>query len=390
MPPASSDQSLLLVDNEFPVRWLRRLRLVPPNSLGILRRAIVLALLSWLPIVIWSTTMSRMGGEPVAGESLLRHYGVHVRCLLAIPLLIVAEVPLQNILQQLIHQFRASEIVTTGPNSAFDRLIDEVRKVRDLTVPWIIVLGGALAWAVASQPSVHDDTMIWAVDTSGKLGFGGWWFAYVANSIYTALVLAWLWRILLVTWCFWRIGRLDLSIVPTHPDRAGGLGFLDKLPRAFGLVGFVLSATISSRWAHEIVVHGTLIGTFQLPALLFAGLWTLYLLMPLLVLTPAMFVARERALPDYGALVGKQGRLVHRRWIKHEEVEDETIIEAPGIGVMADAAAMYDAASKMRFAPVSVKVLLQILVPIAVPFIVVASFQIPLGQMLLKLGKAIA
>jgi thiamine pyrophosphate-dependent acetolactate synthase large subunit-like protein len=33
----------------------------------------------------------------------------------------------------------------------------------------------------------------------------------------------------LALWCFflWRVPRQELRVVPTHPDRAGGLGFLE-------------------------------------------------------------------------------------------------------------------------------------------------------------------
>ena len=64
------------------------------------------------------------------------------------------------------------------------------------------------------------------------------WFAYVVRPIFLALLMGWLWRILLVAWWFWRFGRLDLSLVPTHPDRTGGLAFVEKLPGAFSMVTF--------------------------------------------------------------------------------------------------------------------------------------------------------
>ncbi|MEJ8824683.1 hypothetical protein WKW80_22030 [Variovorax humicola] len=388
MPPESSAPTLSPMDNEMPVRWLHRLRLVPPNELGTVRRAVFLALLAWLPIVIWTVTSRRLGNiDP--SESLLQHYGVHVRCLLAIPLLILAEGPVQTMLQKIVQQFHFSGIAPSGPGSAFNSLIAEVRRARDGTMPWIVVLGAAFTWAVTNHPSNHDDAMNWAVAADGDLGFGGWWFSYVARPIFIALVLGWVWRVLLVTWCFWRISRLDLSLVPAHPDRTGGMGFLAKLPRAFALVTFVLSATISSHWAHEIVIHGAKLDSFKMPALLFVVLWTVYLLLPLLVFAPTLFAARSHAVAAYAALVGRQGRLLHRRWILGETVEDETILEAPGIGVVADAASMYEAVSKMRLVPIGGKTLLYIAVPMALPFIVVASLQIPFLELLMKLAKAL-
>ena len=57
------------------------------------------------------------------------------------------------------------------------------------------------------------------LQSSQGLGFGGLWFLYVGRSIYLALVLVWLWRIVVVSVLMWRVARLELSLVPTHPDR---------------------------------------------------------------------------------------------------------------------------------------------------------------------------
>ncbi len=52
----------------------------------------------------------------------------------------------------------------------------------------------------------------------------------MARPIFLALLLGWLWRLILLCVLFHRIARLDLALVPTHPDRDGGLGFLEATP----------------------------------------------------------------------------------------------------------------------------------------------------------------
>lgn len=137
--------------------------------------------------------------------------------------------------------------------------------------------------------------MAWALDAEGGLGFGGWWFAYVVLPIFLALLLGWLWRLALVALWMARVGRLELSLVPTHPDHVGGLGFLEKLPWAFSLVSFALSAMLASRWAHDVVYHGTTLDSLKLPVIAFVVLWSLLLLLPLLALMPALAAARRNA-----------------------------------------------------------------------------------------------
>jgi len=357
--------------------------------LGAGRRALFFALLTWLPIVVWAAAAGHLWNDDAAGERLLQHYGVHVRCLLSIPLLILAEAEMHNAAKRMASQFVSSGVVGPRQRAGFNRAIDDVRRLRDGTLLWVLVFGAAIAWSVADQPAQHDDALAWAVNADGTLGFGGLWSAYVVRPIFLALVMGWLWRMVLVAYWFWRVGRLDLSLVPTHPDRTGGLAFVEKLPGAFAMVAFALSAVVSSRWAHEILYHDATLQSFKLTAAALVVVWSLFVLLPLFALAPALMAARGRAIPAYSALVGEQGRLVHRRWILREAIDDTPILDAPEIGPVADAAAMYDAVKRMRVVPVGKGAIVKILVPIVLPMIVVAALQIPLKDLLLKLVKAL-
>ena len=383
-----SDVEFSAVDNELPLRWLRRARLVPADGLGTVRRAVFFALLTWLPIVAWSLYAGRFAtADP--GEPLLHHFGIHVRCLLAIPFFILAEASLHNASRRILGQFRSSGVVSAELRDRFDSTIADVRRLRDLSLPWVFVFGAAIAWSVVEQPSVRDDTMSWAFGADGGLGFGGLWFAYVVRPIFLALLLGWLWRMLLVAWWFWKVSKLGLALVPTHPDRTGGIAFVEKVPGAFALVTFAVTAVIASRWAHDIEFHAATLQSFKLPGALFVILWTLLALLPLLGLAPALVGMRARAIPAYGALIGEQGRLIHRRWILREAVPDTPLLDAPEIGPVADANAMYDAVKKIRGVPIGKGAIMKVLLPIALPFIVVAALQIPLKELLIKLAKAL-
>ncbi|MGA8032449.1 MAG: hypothetical protein WCB48_08630, partial [Casimicrobiaceae bacterium] len=271
------------IENELPLRWFRRLHLVPANGLGAGRRAIFLALLTWLPIALWAAATGHLWND-ATGEQLLQHYGVHVRCLFTIPLFVLAEAALDRASQRIAPQFITSGLIGDATRDRFDALLRDVRRLRDMSLPWIFVIGATLAWSLANRPELHDDALSWAVEANGQLGFGGMWASYVVRPIFIALVLGWLWRIILVASWFWRVGRLDLALVPTHPDRVGGLAFVEKVPGAFAMVTLGLSAILASHWAHEIVHHAATLQAFKLPAVGFVTLWSLFVLLPLFAL----------------------------------------------------------------------------------------------------------
>jgi hypothetical protein len=66
----------LIVRNDLPIRWQRRIGLAPDNGLGVARRALFFALFTWLPIVIWAALESRLLDRAI-GEPLLVHYASH-------------------------------------------------------------------------------------------------------------------------------------------------------------------------------------------------------------------------------------------------------------------------------------------------------------------------
>ena len=80
---------------------------------------------------------------------------------------------------------------------------------------------------------------------------------------------------------------------------------------------------------------------------------------------------------------------MHRRWIAREPVDDDELLEAAGVGPVADAAAIYDAVKRMRPVPLGRSALARILVPMAIPFLLLVLVQIPLKDLLLTLVKAL-
>jgi len=174
------------IEDEAPLRGWRRLGIVPENGLGAGRRALLLGLLAWLPIAIWAATTVHLSSAH-ADESPLAHYGVHVRCLIVIPCLVLAEATLHHVGKHIASQFVTSGLVPSALQREFDGVIHAIIRLLDTSLPWVLALGVAIAWSIADSPGLHTDEMSWAFDPAGRLGFGGIWFAYVARPIFIAL-----------------------------------------------------------------------------------------------------------------------------------------------------------------------------------------------------------
>ena len=128
-----------------------------------------------------------------------------------------------------------------------------VARLRDASLPWVFAVGVAIAWALADAQRADDKEMAWSLGPDGSIGFGGAWLAYVVRPMLFALIVGWLWRLALVTGWMWRVARLPLSLVPTHPDRTGGIAFIEKLPGALALVKRMRTAAIG-RYTLQVIL----------------------------------------------------------------------------------------------------------------------------------------
>jgi len=390
-PAAVGEPGFSLVRNDLLFRLQRKVGLVPAAGLGVVRRALFWSLLAWLPEAIWALATGHFAPNE-SGESLLQHFGVNVRCLVAIPLLIFAEGFSHKLTTSLMPYFESSGLVSSRDVSRFRGILRDVAVLRDAIYPWVFIL--ALTISHEALPLAFTDLhdLSWATDGGdlAQFGFGGWWYLHVARGIFLVLLLAWLWRVILLTLLFLRISRLDLELVPTHPDGAGGLAFLEHYLKAFSPVVLAISSVAAGKWAHDVLYHGTNIEAIKVNMIGLAIALTVVFLSPFLVWAGKLYKAKKQALLEYGALVGEQGRLVRRRWIEKLSIEHDALLSAPELGPASDTALLYGAAKKMRLVPLSRAYLLVLLIPIALPMLAVATLQFPIKQILMTLFKTLA
>jgi hypothetical protein len=119
-----------------PVRGgpLRRIRkavgLVPGGGLGLARRTLAVVAVAWLPVVIGALAAGQALGGKVA-DPLIRHFGVHARFLISVPLLIFAEGFMERIIPPMIRHFVTSGLVNRATLPRFHEALAAATRFRD-------------------------------------------------------------------------------------------------------------------------------------------------------------------------------------------------------------------------------------------------------------------
>jgi hypothetical protein len=385
---ANNTWGVSLIRGDLLFRFQRKIGLIPEHGLGIVRRALFWSLLAWLPIAVWATLQGNL--LPVAGgEPLLAHFGINARLLLAVPLFIIGEGMMHSTLTALLPRLVSSGIVPPAQLDRFRLALGGIARLRDSVLPWIAMFAVLASFFLFSMPNEVPHELAWAKaqpDSAG-LGFGAWWYLYVGRTIFLTLLLAWLWRLVLLFILFKRIAGLELSLVPTHPDRCAGLGFMAKIPLMF--VPFVLgiSAVFASGWAHQIVYHDVAITSLRIEIIAFVVILPLLCVAPFISFLGLMLSTKKQGLLDYGDLIGRHGRLVRERWIDGKTIVDAPILDAPELGPIADTATAYELITKIRPLPLTMGSLMPLVGAAVLPMVVLAALDLPLKTILKSILK---
>src|ERR1700743_412985 len=127
----------------------------------------------------------------------------------------------------------------------------------------------------------------------------GLWYVFVSIPILQFILLRWYVRLFIWFRFLWQVSRINLNLIPTHPDHCAGLAFLGKSAYAFGPILFAQGAMLAGLVARRVLYRGESLMSLKLPVGGFGAFFVLAILGPLLMFTPKMAAAKRKGLVDY-------------------------------------------------------------------------------------------
>ena len=368
--------------------FLLRLRSVHRSVPNLSRRIVVLVVLAWLPLLLLSLKDGTAFGHQVRIPFLydLAMYG---RFLLGLPLLLLAEVVIDPAIRQAVAEFIDATIMPDEELPRFESILRRVQQLRDSWIPEVILLVLAFfpvflfqhEWTTGVVTSWHT--------TAQGLSAAGWWYAVFSAPLMRFIAYRWGYRYSLWAILLWRVSRLHLTLMPTHPDRAAGLHFLAMTQKHFGILFCALGFSFAGRIANTMLFEGAPLTSFKSLIMGFIVLSVVLGLLPLALLIPKLKKVRKAGLLAYGRFANTYTESFDRKWIQSAGRPAEPLLGTGDIQSLADLGNSFAFIENMRMAPISRKLVLQLAGQAAIPLIPVIILGTPTPELMRELWKLV-
>jgi hypothetical protein len=354
------------------------------------RRILAITSIAWVPLFLLATFVPSSDG---AGRlSFLHDVEVQVRFLVALPVLIFAEIIIHARMRPVVSRFIERRIVEHHDVPRFDRAIESAIRLRN-SVPIEIILLVLVytlgLWLWNSRVPIESST--WYAMPGGRwhLTPAGFWYVFVSIPIAQFVLLRWYLRFFIWYRFLWQVSRLSLRLISTHPDHCAGLAFLGKSVYAFGPILFAQGAMLAGVVASRVLYRGESLLSFKLQIVGFIVIFVLAVAAPLLMFTPQMARAKRKGLAIYGQLAQDYVEDFEWKWNPTDSATTEDILGTGDIQSLADLGNSYSLVSAMRPVPFGLDDMTRLAVATAAPFLPLLLTVFSLEELIMRLIKVV-
>ena len=361
--------------------------LIKPDFAQPSRRAVFFALFTWLPILIFSLLQGVAFGGLVK-LPFLYDFAVSVRFLICVPLLIVADVLLDIRTTAVMKHILSSGLVREKDHPALESAVQRAGKMRDSLLAEAIIVGVVIVSVVFVRLEYSGSASTWQVivlEGERTRTLAGWWYLFVGIPFFQFLLARWLWRFFIWSQFLWSLSKMDLRLVPTHPDLAAGLGFLSPAQAKYGIVVFALSSVIAAKIGEDILYGGSSLLDYKFIIGGYVVLMLILMLAPLLVFTPKLINVKRVGLLEYSALANEYTHAFHRKWVRKKDREGEPLLGTGDIQSLADLGNSFGFVRNMRTFPVDLNGVIPLVLATALPMLPLVLTVYPFDDLVLKL-----
>jgi hypothetical protein len=354
------------------------------RRLGLVRRdrttvLMGLALGPGLWLVIVAVTLAEGVTDRLFSMSVV---GGHARLLVVVPLFFICESWVDPRMAAFADTIRRTGVVPPGARPALDAEVARTRRWANWWWPEAVCLLMAVLLEVTGwRLQLYGETGGLA---SARTSLAFLVYFHAGLTVFRFLIFRWAWKLALWGWFLWRVSRLDLHLIPGHPDRGGGLGGLEGVHERFTPLVVALSVLECASLA-ESISTGTLAVTGVYPTLaLLLVLDSVLFLGPLLVFTDKLWAGRTKGVSRYMTLAARYVTEFEQKWTGDTMPADEALLGSPDLQSLADLANAVSVVKGMRWITVGPRLLTMMTMAAVLPLMPLLLFQYPLADLAQK------
>jgi len=321
------------------------------------RKIMALIGITWLPLFILSSFFSSI---PDLKVPFLYNIEVHIRFLVALPIFIVAEVVANNRIRNLIRQFGLRNIIVDNDIPLLNNAIQKATKlanskIADLILLVLVFTFGNWFWG---RHFILNNVNTWfaiVIDGEKHFTLAGDWYAFVSVPIFQFILVRWIFNLFVFGYLLSKITKIPLRLIPVHPDRSGGIGFLVDYLHLITPFVFALNTLSAGGIADKIFFEGTPLNDFKISIFIYMVISVVITVTPLLLFMPTLYMVKRKNFREYGILSTRYVQEFYDKWISGKIKNDEPLLGTPDLQSLADLDGSYAIARDMRPVPFNIQ-----------------------------------
>ena len=319
--------------------------------------------------------------------------GVHVRLMVAIPLFFVCETWVVPRMAEFVRNIVVSGLV---PETELPALASKIRRVHRMKDSWLaevlMLMAAFMAPLLDTFGILPGRTGSWESTLAlagGRLTPIHVWYLGFCLPLFRFLTLRWLWRLGLWWYFLWLVDRLELHLVPTHPDGVAGLGFLGVVQEHFTPLVMAISAVYSASFAEDIS-SGTMAFETLYPLLpIILLLCAVLFIGPLFIFSRKLWICRVTGWSEYMGMAFRYVSAFDRRWIRDEKASGESQLGTADLQSLADLTNSVRVVRDMRWVIADQRLVMALAAPVILPLLPLIFLKYPVNQLAMWLFQAL-
>lgn len=350
-------------------------------------RVFALCTLAWLPLLL----LVIFTGGRAGLLSFFDDIEVHVRLLVALPILFAGELFVHSRIRSTVRGFVDRRLIPPDAVSLFEDAIGTAVRWRNsiaVQVALLILVYGVGLWHWGNRVVLATTTWYSMPGGRWNLTPAGYWYVLVSIPIVQFVLLCWYWRFIVWSEFLWKVSRIRLNLVSTHPDHCAGLGFLGRSAYAFAPILFAQGAMLAGVVATRVLERGESLTSFKVQIAGFITFFVLAVLGPLMVFSPQIAATRRKGLGIYGRLAQDYVEGFEQKW-EGRGPASEDLLGSADIQSLADLSNSYSIVGSMRMFPFGLTDITRLLVVTAAPFAPLLLTVFSFEELVVRVFKAI-